>query len=466
VLRRVLEAACESEGVVQKALTVLSRADPYRLDTDTHHHNGRWLAQQLARFYGSTKPAHWRGLHYSIIMAKVKIRKPGGLIYKNTEEDWIWLSEKAGKAARWLGYIPFDRIIDKRNNAPIIHRVAKIEPQATVLAGLDVELPDDIAPMPSADGFVARQAFSFACFGEKASLEEVCLPWAEQYQVDLYLGTGETSDTLIYQIARDAVADERPLVVFTVTDCDPSGWQMVISIARKLQAIQDLQFSALRWEIVHVGLTPDQVREFELAVEPIKVGDKRREAWKRAFDVDQTEIDALTTPEMTERGILRQLLDDAIEPYIDPDLADEVERAESEWHEEAQAAVDAQLDAHDDEGDPITSCVIVPVEGEGFRQRPKLTDKAKEALDLLGEAVLDYGEKPPASTRIPPGQNYVVRVEHFRKHFYAGTINGDQKPDTKLKAFNRATQQLKKLGYIGVWNDLIWLTGHAGQGRT
>ena len=83
---------------------------------------------------------------------------------------------------------------------------------------------------------------------------------AERYEADLYLGQGETSDTFIFQIARDAVTDGRPLVVFTLTDCDPSGWQMFISIARKLQAVQDLLFPQLRWEIVPVALSPEQVR--------------------------------------------------------------------------------------------------------------------------------------------------------------------------------------------------------------
>jgi hypothetical protein len=378
VLRRILEAACEAEGVAQKAFTVLALGrDPYRLDTDTHHANGRWLAQQLARFYGSTKPAHWRGLHYSIIMAKVKIRKPDGLIYRNTDEDWTWLNEKAGKAARWLGYIPFDRIIDRRNNPPIIHRAQKVEPYATVLSDLtDVEFPDDITPGPAAAGFDVRQAFSFACFGEKASLEDICLPWASAHQVDLYLGTGETSDTFIYQIARDAVADGRPLVVFILTDCDPSGWQMLISIARKLQAIRDLQFPALRWEIVHVGLTPDQARYFQLAEEPIKKGDKRAAAWEKAFGVKQTEIDALTTPEMTDRGILRQLLDDAIAPYIDTALEGRVEQAKTEWYEEATAIVDAQIDAE-----------AVAQVRERIEQLQQELDDAKDVLNAATEDI-------------------------------------------------------------------------------
>lgn len=218
VLRKIIEAACEAAGVAQQALTVLAiKNDPYRLDTPAHHRNGRWLAVQLMRFYGPTKKAHWRGLYYALTMSKTKTKKPDGTNFRNTDEDWIWLSEKAGKAARWLGYIPFTRIIDRRNNEPIIHRVEKIEPCAGVLSDLDdATLPDDIAPAPAAVGFEVRHAFAFACFGEKSSLEEITLPWAKQHQADLYLGTGETSDTYIHQIAGDAVADGRPLVVFVL----------------------------------------------------------------------------------------------------------------------------------------------------------------------------------------------------------------------------------------------------------
>ena len=220
------------------------------------------------------------------------------------------------------------------------------------------------------------KAFSFACFGEKASLEEICLPWASAHQVDLYLGTGETSDTFIYQIARDAVADGRPLVVFILTDCDPSGWQMLISIARKLQAVQDLLFPPLRWEIVHVGLTPYQARHFELAEEPIKKGDKRAAAWEKAFGVKQTEIDALTTPEMTDRGILRQLLDDAIAPYIDTALEGRVEQAKTEWYEEATAIVDAQIDAE-----------AVAQVRERIEQLQQELDDAKDVLNAATEDI-------------------------------------------------------------------------------
>ena len=132
-----------------------------------------------------------------------------------------------------------------------------------------------------------------------------------------------------------------------MTDCDPSGWQMLISIARKLQALQDMLFPGLRWEIVQVALTPEQVGELDLAQEPIKAGDKRAQKWKAAFGVDQTELDALTTPEMTERGILRQMLDEAIAPYLDAGLDRRVAQAKSKWYRQAVAAVDEQIDAEE-----------------------------------------------------------------------------------------------------------------------
>ncbi len=280
---------------------------------------------------------------YSIIMAKRKIMKPDGSAFRNTEDDWIWLSEKAGKAARWLGYIPFDRIFDKCSNPPVIHRAARVEPQANLAVELGIEFPTDITPSPCADGFIARQAFAFALFAEKASAEDICLPFAEEHHVDVYLGLGEISDTYVYQIVRDAVADGRPLVLFTLADCDPSGWQMTISLARKVQALQDLMFPQLRWEIAPVALSPEQAREFDLPEEPIKKGDKRGAAWEEAFGVKQTEIDALTTPEMTERGLLRQMLDDAIAPYIDTTLEHRVARAEAKWQRAVRNAVNARV---------------------------------------------------------------------------------------------------------------------------
>jgi hypothetical protein len=343
VLRAVLETAHQANGYSRNDLTVLSaQVDPYRLDTPAGHRDGEWAAEQLNRFFRGNKRTHWRGLHYAIV-AHGKIRKPDGAIFRNTENDWLWLSGVAGKAARWLGYIPFERITDNRNADPIIHRKARVTPESWVSIGLDVTVPDieDIEPTPGAAGFVPRQAFQFVIFGEKGSLEDAVLPRARYYEADLYLPTGEISDTLLYRIAQDAARDGRPLVVFTISDCDPAGHQMPVSIARKLQALRDFKFRGLRFEVVQIALTVSQVRELGLPSTPLKESEKRSDRWREAFGVEQTEIDALAT---LQPDTLREIIDRAFDPYFDRTLEQRVEEAEAEWMADAQVEMSNQID--------------------------------------------------------------------------------------------------------------------------
>ena len=119
---------------------------------------------------------------------------------------------------------------------------------------------------------------------------------------------------------------------------------MPVSIARKLQALKDLLFPTLEFEMVPIALTPDQVRQYGLPEEPVKQGDQRAKAWKREFGVDQTEIDSLTTPEMQRRGLLREIVEAAFDPYFDHTLQERVAEAEEQWLEEARSAINTQVD--------------------------------------------------------------------------------------------------------------------------
>jgi hypothetical protein len=339
ILRRRLERARQQLGCSLDDLTVLGhRVDPYRLDTPAGHRDGQWVATHFQRLITSGR-THWRGLHYALV-AHGRIRKPDGAIYRNTDDDWKWLSEDAGKHARWLGYIPFNAIRDQRNAAPIINREPRIDPTAEV--GLEIELPsdDDLRPRPIPEGFEPRQAYTFVIFGEKVSLEDVTKPIAERNEADLYLMTGEISDTYVYQIAEDASLDGRPLVVFTLSDCDPAGYQMPVSIGRKLQAFRDLRFPGLKFEIVPVALTVQQVQELDLPSTPLKETERRADRWREAFGVEQTEIDALAT---LQPETLSEILERAFDPYLDRTLEERVEEAQAEWMEQAEAAINDEL---------------------------------------------------------------------------------------------------------------------------
>jgi hypothetical protein len=127
--------------------------------------------------------------------------------------------------------------------------------------------------------------------------------------------------------------------VFYFSDCDPAGWQMPISLSRKLQALQAVQFGGLEFQVHRVGLIPDQVREYGLPSTPLKDTERRGDKWLTAMGIQQTEIDALAA---LQPNLLRRIAADAISPFFDNTLHRRVTEAKQEWLANAQQAVDEQ----------------------------------------------------------------------------------------------------------------------------
>ncbi len=335
-LRATLEAAMAEDGLSMKDLTVLANQnDPFRVDTPAGHRDGEWFAMHAEKL--GDRRIHLRGLHY-IVLGE---RKPDGTLYTNTEADWLWLSAKAGKAARWLGYIPFEKITDERNTPPVVRIFEHPEPAPTIsVGGVEINVPEEIEPRAELDDFRGVQPFKLILFGEKTSLEDVLAPIAETRMADLYLPTGEASDTMIHQMARIGAEDGRRMVIFYLSDCDPAGWQMAVSVARKLQASKALEFPGLEFEVRPIALIPDQVREYGLPSTPLKATEKRADAWKAKMGVEQTEIDALAT---LQPDLLRQIVLKATRPFFDPGLDERVRGARREWEAAAQIVLTDQI---------------------------------------------------------------------------------------------------------------------------
>lgn len=116
----------------------------------------------------------------------------------------------------------------------------------------------------------------------------------------------------------------------------------------------------------------------------------------------------------------------------------------------------------DDDGDPITSCVITEAESSAMPAGKKLTRGAFLGQRLLGDALLDSGKMAPPSTRIPPNTR-TIPIETWRQYCYQGMITESDKPDSKSKAFRRAVEELQAAGLVGVWNGQVWIAGQAGQ---
>ena len=261
-LADILESARRDLGMSLGDLTVLSPAhDPYRSATPSLVRDAEWAA---ARFAEGGAP-HLRGFHYKLLG---RATKPNGATYSGSNKDWRWL-KRATAAARWRMLIPFDALEDRRSDDPFTYRAERDTTPLTVdvQTSFGAEPPTldifdgeegELSLSPTIIGMEAEQPFILAMFGEKSSLRGEMEPLAIELKGDLYLETGEQSATHVYHIAQRADADGRDLVVLCVTDCDPSGYQMAVSIARKLQALIDLYFPTLHATVIHVGLTPAQ----------------------------------------------------------------------------------------------------------------------------------------------------------------------------------------------------------------
>ena len=93
--------------------------------------------------------------------------------------------------------------------------------------------------------YYGRQHYRIVLITEKSSLSPILRPIAQRIGGELVPMTGETSDTRIAELAARAALDGRPVVVLYFSDHDPSGWQMPISVSRKLQALRDLLYPGL-----------------------------------------------------------------------------------------------------------------------------------------------------------------------------------------------------------------------------
>jgi hypothetical protein len=434
-LRQVIENASKTQGCGLADLTVLDiKSDPYRIDRPAYRLDAEWVALQIKTALQPHQRIHIRGLHYAIVV-QGNVRKPDGTIYRNTEDDWVWLLD-AVAYARWLKHIEFDRITDNRNEEPIIHRSrTPREPTRRNLSACVWTPPIAFdwggvrltGPEGRLAGFDREQPFALVILGEKSSLEDVLLPIAQRYGADLYLPTGEISSTLVHQMAKDGAADGRPLVVITATDFDPVGRQIPVSLSRKLQALRDLLFPNLRFEVVPSALTREQVRELRLPSTPLKSGDPRSVRWRRAFGHEQTEIDALAT---LRPDVLRRIIQTALEPYYDRTLALRIREAAADWRNRAQVVIDAHIDA--DELEDIRDTVET-IEADANERIEAVKTETDERVAVenhrLHELIagirlprapalpdIELAERPPNSVLVTTDWTWAQQTLALKKH--------------------------------------------------
>jgi hypothetical protein len=343
--RAIIQQAAERGRVGLGDLTVMSTAtDPYRLDTPANHRIARWLVDAWGAS-GARRPIHPRGLHYALVSMNPAPLMLSGEPYINSHDCWEWLAT-ATRAARWLGYIPFDALEDERNAEPVIYTQEELPAPfvGVVTREAPCELPTIESVMPSvfAGNFAVRQPYRIVLVGEKQSLRDVLLPIVRRVYGEMVLPTGELSNALLEGIVRRAADDGRPCRVFYLSDFDPTGWTMPIGVARKVQALVDRDFAGLDVQVHRCALTFDQVKALGLPATPLKETERRSDRWRERWGVEQTEIDALAT---LRPSVLRQIVEEAVAPYWDADLDRRVGDARAQAYAPANRVLQERIDA-------------------------------------------------------------------------------------------------------------------------
>lgn len=109
----------------------------------------------------------------------------------------------------------------------------------------------------------------------------------------------------------------------------------------------------------------------------------------------------------------------------------------------------------DGDGDPMTTCVVVPVEGDApsVRKLKRLSPVPKAALDQLRWCICDSGRPPPPSQQVPAGVTSVTLNEWKEQLLKAGILNAEGNP---REQFRRIRVTLQNAKIIGVWDEYVW----------
>jgi len=324
-----LKALAEAEGRPTDSMYALTRAnDPFVVGMPRRQQAAEWFArfwQEFATEQGSK--LHIRRIHYRLISSTRPIQRPNGEPYENTETCWDVLCN-AGRDARYLGLIPRGAIVDRRNPEPMIY-TADDAPKDAVISGsagwlealsLD-DLPEPKLWLPGGvvQPPVTPQRYHVEIWCEKSTVNDVLMPLGQANGVNVVTGVGEMSLTRVEELMIERIRTaDRPVRIIYVSDFDPAGIGMPVSVARKIEydirderEAHDIQ---LRW----VVLTHEQCVQYRLPRTPLKETERRAGKFEARFGEGATELDAL---EALHPGELRRILQREVDRYRDRGLA-------------------------------------------------------------------------------------------------------------------------------------------------
>jgi len=310
---------------VDKLIALSPANDPFYAGLPNRAEKGEWFAEIWEEF-GFGDGVHLRRIHYVLISQRQHVRKPDGEPYLNTTADWKFLGT-ASLAARYLKLVPAEAFVDRRNPDPLIFARRRIGGTSVAIlyddCRLFTDLPEELdTPQLYLSGFDPEQDYLVEVWIEKSTQQDILLPLAQRLGFNLITGVGEMSETAARNVVGRAADSGKPTRILYVSDFDPKGREMPVSLARKIE--YTLRGAELDLDITlqPIVLTPDQCDHYSLPRAPIeKRGNGHADRFEEKFGSGATELDAL---EALHPGELAKVVEQEVSRYLDPTLSHRV----------------------------------------------------------------------------------------------------------------------------------------------
>lgn len=299
---------------IEDFLVMTKCTDPYSLATELGIKKAKWAYNLYNEFIEKTgmKELHVRGLHYFIVMKKKEPVYPPYThqnlkweVYENSMTCSNYLAE-AMENARYFGLIPYENIIDEKNDVATItiygnhredygHGIPCYNMPIVFPSKWSIELPEIYIPNKTLNEYLKTQAkyaaktimiqepYAFHdsdIFFPRGLIKPFHIEiWCEKALpkhiksisgVDVFVeGSGQLSITLARDFINKLNKNKQDGVILYISDFDPAGNDMPVAIARKLQTwmeIGDLKQNAYLHPIL---LTKEQVIKYNLPQVPL-----------------------------------------------------------------------------------------------------------------------------------------------------------------------------------------------------
>jgi hypothetical protein len=412
--------------------------DPFLAGSPARFLAAIWFAEMWERF-DMKAGSHVRRLHYIMVSQEPPIMLPSGEPYVNTTACSRWLHH-ASADARYLGLIEGGLIIDRRNPRATINLADEAEVPATIAVSTGfVWSPTSEQHQKTVLGLprirleppAISQRYHLEIWCEKSTMnDDVLLPIGDRYGINVVTAAGEMSLTACELLVERARESGRPVRIFYISDFDPAGVGMPVSVARKIEFL--IRSSELDIQVRVVALTYEQCVEYRLPRIPIKETETRGAKFEARFGEGGTELDAL---EALHPGVLMEMIEAEIGKYYDSNLDDNIRDVVREAERDI-AMINAEVRRRyvDEIAELEAESDSINAEAEEAQRRrtereAALTLRAQPLLDKMIEELeeeapdadnYDWPEPEEADedfeALFDSTRSYLEQIDHYREH--------------------------------------------------